>query len=63
MKDHRLLWDQRAAHDLIVIFDTDSNYDTLAHLSTHPVNIIRECSTDCLDPNFINSDLPKVFKL
>ena len=60
MKDHKLLWDKRGSHDLIVVFDTDSNFDLLDQQPNHPVNIVRECTTDCLDPNFINSDLPKV---
>ena len=45
---------------MIVIFDSDSQYTSVAELSNAPINIVRECCTDCLDPNFINSDLPKV---
>lgn len=60
MKDHKLQWDKRGMYDVIVIFDSDSQYNSVAELSNSPINIVRECTTDCLDPNFINSDLPKV---
>lgn len=60
IKEHKTLWDKRCDYDLIVIFDTDSQYSSVADKITHPINTVRDCSTNCLDPNFFNSDLPKV---
>ena len=59
-KQQRTLWDKRNAYDLIVIFDANSHINKVLEEPSHPINIIRDCTSDCLDPHFMTTDLPKV---
>ena len=58
VKAHKELWKKRNEYDLIVVFDIDSSYQTIREIRNHPVNIVRECTIDCLTST--STDLPKV---